>query len=245
MDWSVDEDGVGPSFLKACGSLPASVGGTVVHDPEDTASGLVGFLRHHFADEAIHRSNSIFQFAAAEYLCAMDIPGRQIGPGTLAEVLVLDAGRPVRSSRQRRMLAVAGLDAGLFVCGNHIVINAQWDTVPGARVEIEDGTGFSGEVGIAREDPASMLPGTKGIGAEPPPQCRAADLRNQTLGNHVLTDLFHREPGQGEAEPMRKFAGERFNLNDQAGGKSGPFARAEVAPPDQAIESDRIAFAIY
>jgi hypothetical protein len=40
-----------------------------------------------------------------------------------------------------------------------------------------------------------MLPGTKGVGAEPPPQRRATDLCNQTLLNHVLTDLFNREPG--------------------------------------------------
>ena len=61
----------------------------------------------------------------------------------------------------------------------------------------------------------------------------------------MLTDFFHGEPGQGKAEPVRKFAGERLNLNDETGGKSGLCARPEVAPPDPAIESDRIAFAIY
>ena len=90
-----------------------------------------------------------------------------------------------------------------------------------------------------------MLPGTKGIGTEPPPQRRAADLRNQTLGNHVLTNLFNRESGQGKAEPVRKFAGERLNLNDEAGGKSGPYARLEAEPPGRACEREQIACATY
>jgi hypothetical protein len=41
------------------------------------------------------------------------------------------------------------------------------------------------EVGIAREDPASMLPEAKGIAAEANARTWRADLRNETLRNHV------------------------------------------------------------
>jgi len=68
-----------------------------------------------------------------------------------------------------------------FVCGNDIVIGAQWSALPNALVKIEDGAGFDGELGIAREDPASMLPGTQGIAAEPTPQCGAAHLCHRAL----------------------------------------------------------------
>jgi len=185
-------------------------------------------------------SRLVVYFAAAEYLCRWTIPCRQVGPGTLAEVLVPDADRAVRCGWQSRMFAAARLNAGFFVRRNHIIVDTQRDSVPNASVEVENGTGLSGKVGITRENPAWMLPGTKGVSAEPPPQRRAADLCNQTLLNHVLSDLFDREPGQGKAETNRKFAGEGLNLNDETGGKSGLCARPEVAPPDQAIEPDYV-----
>jgi hypothetical protein len=40
-----------------------------------------------------------------------------------------------------------------------------------------------------------MFPGAKGIAAEPAPQSGAADLGEQTLRHHVLTDLLDRETG--------------------------------------------------
>ena len=64
-----------------------------------------------------------------------------------------------------------------------------------------------------------MLPGAKGIAAEPAPQSSAADLSDQALGNNVLADFLDREPGQWEPEAMRKLAGERLNLNDETGEK--------------------------
>jgi hypothetical protein len=72
-----------------------------------------------------------------------------------------------------------------------------------------------------------MLPGAKGIAAEPAPQSGAADLCDQALRNHMLPNFLDREPRQGKAEGMRKFADQCLNLNDEAGGKSGLYARLE------------------
>jgi hypothetical protein len=132
------------------------------------------------------------------------------------------------------------LNAGLLVCGNDVVIGAQWSALPDAFVKIKDGSGFVGKVRIAREDPASMLPGPKGITAEPAPQSGTADLSDQALRNHMLPNFLDREPGQGKAEGMRKFAGQSLNLNDEAGGKSGLYARLEAAPQGQVVEPERI-----
>ena len=88
-----------------------------------------------------------------------------------------------------------------------------------------------------------MLPGAKSIAAEPAPQGGAADLGDQTLRNHMLTDLLDRETGQRESEAVRKFAGQRLNLNDEAGGKSGPYARLEAAPQDRGGGPERTASA--
>lgn len=88
-----------------------------------------------------------------------------------------------------------------------------------------------------------MLPGPKGITAEPAPQCGAADLGDQALRNHMLADLLDRETGQRKSEAVRKLAGQCFNLNDETGGKSGLYARLEAAPQGQGVGPERIACA--
>ena len=135
------------------------------------------------------------------------------------------------------------MNTGLFVCADDVIIGTQWNALPDALIKIEDGPGFGGKVRIAREDPASMFPGDKGIATEPAPQSSAADLSDQALRNNVPADFLDREPGQWEPEGMRKLAGECLNLNDETGGKSGPYARLEAAPQGQAIGQRRIAYA--
>ena len=135
------------------------------------------------------------------------------------------------------------MHTGFFVCADDIIIGTQGNALPEALVKIEDGPGFAGKGRIAREDPASMFPGAKGIAAEPAPQSSAADLSDQALRNNVLADFLDRESGQWEPEAIRKLAGECLYLNDETGGKSGPYARLEAAPQDQAIGQGRIAYA--
>jgi len=215
----------------------------VVHDPKDATSRFIRLLPHDFAHKPIDGSNSTFDFTAPEDSCPMDIPGCQVGPGTHAEVLMLDVRRAIGRQRQRRLFSAAGLYTGLFVCADNVIIGTQWSALPDTLVKIEDGSGFCGKVRIAGKDPASMFPGPKGIAAEPAPQSSAADLSDQALGNNVLADFLNREPRQWEPEGVRKLASECLNLNDETGGKSGPYARLEAAPQGQAIGQWQIACA--
>ena len=130
----MDEDCVGPLVAKTLDGFLAAMSGAVVHDPKDAASGLVGLWAHDFADEPIHGSDSALDFAATENLRPMDIPSRQVGPGALAKVLVLDAHGAVGSRRQSRVFAAAGLNAGFLVRRNDVVIDAQWSALPSALV---------------------------------------------------------------------------------------------------------------
>lgn len=79
--------------------------------------------------------------------------------------------------------------------------------------------------------------------AEPAPQRSAADLGNQALRNYVLADFLDREAGQRKSEAVRNLAGQSFNLHDEAGGKSGPYARLEAEPPGRAFGREQIASA--
>ena len=141
------------------------------------------------------------------------------------------------------MLAASGLNAGLFVSRDDEVGIAQWNAIPNAVVEIEDGAGLGRKVGIAGEDPASMSPRPEGIPTEPTPQGGTADFSDQALRNDVLPDLLDLETGQRKSECVGKLAGEGLNLNDEAGGKSGLSARLEAAPQGPACGRGRIASA--
>jgi hypothetical protein len=243
VNWGVDEQGVRPFGPQSINGFLTAMGRAVVHDPKDATGGLVWFLAHDFTDHAIHRSNPAFDFAAPKDLGAMDIPSGQVSPSAVTKILVFNPCDPVGSRRQGRLLAAAGLNTCLFVKAHHEVIGPQWEAIPDTFVEIEDRAGFGSEVGVARKDPASMLPRSQCITAEPTPQCGAANFGDKTLRNYVLPDLLDGKPGQGKSEFDRKLTSQGLNLNDEAGGKSGLYARLEAAPQGQAFERERIACA--
>ena len=193
VDRSVDEYRVGPCGTEAVDGLLATMSGAVVHDPEDAASGLVGLLVHDFTDETLCGSHAILDFAASEDLGAMNVPSRQVGPGTFAKVLMLDPDGAVWTGRQSRPFSASSLNARLLVGRDHEVISAQWCALPNALVEVEDRTGVGRKVGITEEDPAPMLPWAESVSTEPTPQGGAADFRDEALRNHVLPDLFDGE----------------------------------------------------
>jgi hypothetical protein len=135
----------------------------VVHGPKDATSRFIRLLAHDFAHKPIHGSNSTFDFTAAEDSCSMDIPSCQIGPGSQAEVLMLEGRGAIGRRRQGRLFSAAGLNTGLFVCADDVIIGTQWSALPDALVKIEDRSGFASKVRIAGLDPASMFPGAKGV----------------------------------------------------------------------------------
>ena len=187
----VDEDGIRPLGAEAVGGSLAPMSGAVVHDPKDATCGLVGLLAHDFGDEAIHRRDPILHLATTEYLGAVDIPGRQIDPSALTKILVFHSGGAVRRGRQSRLFTTAGLNARLFIGRDHKVVSAQWSTFPDAMVQIKNRACLDSKIRITRKDPASVLPRAKGVATEPAPQCRPADLRDETLSNHVLPNFLN------------------------------------------------------
>ena len=70
------------------------------------------------------------------------------------------------------------------------------------------------------------------------------DLGDETLSNHMLSGLADREAGQRQAEAVREFTGQCLNLDDEAGEKSGLYARPEAAPPGRGVEKEQIACAL-
>jgi hypothetical protein len=164
------------------GFLPA-MSGTIVHNPEDPMGIFVRRLAHDLTNKAIHGSNAVLDFAAAEELGAMHVPRGQVGPSAFAKVLVLDSHGASGSRRQSRLFAAAGLNTGFCIRREHEVVGSQRGVLPHALIQVKDATGLRSKVGIAREKPASMLPRAQRIAAEPAPQASAADFRDQPLSN--------------------------------------------------------------
>jgi hypothetical protein len=149
--------------------LLATMGGAIVHNPKDAMSGLVGFPAHDFTDQAIGRGNPVLDGTMSKESGTMNIPGGQVGPRTLTKIFVLHAHRAVGGGGQSWVFPAPGLNACFFIEGKDEVIRAQRGTVPNAFIEVQDGPRLDSKVGIARENPASMLPRAKSVLAEPTP----------------------------------------------------------------------------
>src|SRR5271157_921755 len=89
-----------------------------------------------------------------------------------------------------------------------------------------------------------MAPRTQRIPVEPAPDGGSADLGDPSLRQHFLPDVLHGEPGQRQSAAMRQLTGEGFDLDDEAGGKSGPCARPVVDLRGRADGRERIVYAI-
>ena len=74
------------------------------------------------------------------------------------------------------MATAAGLEAGLLVGAEDVVLGSQGLALPSARIEVQNGAGFVSEVGITRKNPVLVPPRFDGIRIENPPH-RAATER--------------------------------------------------------------------
>ena len=187
---------------------------TVIHDPEDTSGFSVRGSPHDLVHQPIKRSNPVLSFAATENSSLMDIEGSQVGPSSAALVLMLDPHRATGLANPSRMLAAPGLDTGLLVRRDHELVVLQSLAVPATLIQIQDAARFSSKIGVAREDPGSMLPGTDGVFVQPTPNGAAADLSDQAGARDVLSQVGDAPPRQREIVSSGQFTGESFNLND-------------------------------
>src|SRR6266849_3153021 len=152
MHRTMNRDDVVESSLQTTDAGIATMRRAVVHDPEDAASSLVGWLAHDVGHQFLEGFDAGGLFAAAEELHAVNVQGGQVRPRPAAFVLVLDAHRAIWSGRQGRMNATACLNAGLLVGGDDEIVAPQGFALPPAGIEVENAPRLRGEVRIARED---------------------------------------------------------------------------------------------
>ena len=148
---------------------------------------------------------------------------------------MLDIDRPTGSGRQSGVLAPPRLDAGLFVSGDDEVTLSEGFSSPMPVIEVQNRAGLGGKERVAREYPTAVTPGAQCILAEPAPEGGSADLCNNALGDHFLPQLGKRPSRQGQAEALGQFTSQRFDVNDDAGGKSAPVVPRVAALQARAV----------
>ena len=107
----------------------------------------VGLGGHDLVDQCGERFDAGGGGAVADHVGVVDVVGGQVGQGAAAAVLELDPHRP--SGRARRRLGVApaaGLEPGLLIGADHVVVGAERLAVAGAGVEVQHPGGFGREV---------------------------------------------------------------------------------------------------
>ena len=160
MDWQVDEDQGGPAALEALDRRLPAVVGAVVDDPEHPPRGGVGLFGHDLPDEPVERGDAALSLAAPDHLAAAYLPGVEVGERAHALVLVLDElAMATRTGGLALMDSPAGLDRGLRIRTDHHVAGLQQLSLEAALVEVEHPAGLLEEVGVARKDPRTVLPG--------------------------------------------------------------------------------------
>ncbi len=215
----MNEDEVRVSTLQALNSPGTAVSGTVVDNPEDTASIVVRRSGHHLLDQAVKRGDAVLDLAAAKDPGVVDIQPGNVGPGPAAKVLMLDLHAAPRSAGASGVFPASGLDACFLVGGNHKLIVFQRLSSPFAGVKIQQSARFFGKVGIAREDPTAVIRRPDGILMQPAPKSAAADGSHQAGLANLARQIAGAPAGQRQAVSSGEFAGPGFNLNDEIWGK--------------------------
>src|SRR5215207_820473 len=215
----MDESQVGPLPLQTLHRGISSVGGTIVHHPEDPTRRGVGFLLHHLLDEAAKRLDADLRLATPEEPGAMDVPGGQVGQGSLASVLVFDAHLPIFARWKGRMTATPGLDGGFLVGADHEFICSERHTFPPPFVKVQNPSGFLGEVGVPGEDPRAMVKGSNGVLGEPSPDGGARDLGHYASLYHLPSHLLGTPATQRYPAAVRKLTSYGLHLHSHRRGK--------------------------
>src|SRR5215203_3463986 len=129
------------------------------------------------------------------------------------------------------MAAVTGLDGGLLVGRDHVLVRLEGPSLPPSFVEVQHPPGFMPEVGVSREDPGAMVEGTDGIFGEPPPDGGPRDLSHEAPSDHLPGHLLGAPTTQGHSGGGRKLTGDGLHLHPYFWGKSSGACPNEVDLP--------------
>ena len=175
MDGCMDHDQVWIGQREPLTRSVPTLGRAVVHHPEDPFARAVRLLAHDLGDEPAKWLDPGVWFAASHDVPSADIPPCQVLQRAAPLVLIFDAVRPPWRWQQARMAPDTGLDTGLFISTNNVILGTKGGVLPYPSVQIQDPPGLGGEEWITGKNPVLVLPGFNRIGLQDAPDCTPAD----------------------------------------------------------------------
>lgn len=236
VNGSMDQLQAGVALLEPLHTGCPPMGGTIVNNPEHAAGLGIGRVGHNPVDQAIKGHNAALRLAVSEKPGPVDVQGRQVSERSAPLVLMFDLHRLAGLGWLGRMDASAGLDAGFFVGGNDELVLLQGLALPDSLVEIQQASGFEGELRVTGKNPTAMKPRSDGVFMEPAPESAITDFGHQPGVTDLLVQFGQTPARERQAKLAGQLASQGFNLHDQfwgekPGGDPGgeaPLARVGV-----------------
>jgi len=223
---------IGVGFGQPVDRRLAPVRRAVIDHPEDACCRAVGGPLHDLRDQAPERLDACRGFTPAHDDPPTDVPGRQVLARTTALVLVLDPQRTPGCRGQAGMTPDAGLDTGLFISTDDVILGTKWFPLPVPRIPIQHSASFFDKVRISGKNPVLVLPRFDRIGIEYPPDGAGTDRLAQGLTG-LRSDVRRREPTQGQIRVVDGLTRDGFDEGVVQRGKTGPFALDQGHRPSQ------------
>src|SRR3990172_3967698 len=132
--------------------------------------------------------------AQPEHLGPANVPRRHIGQRPATLVFKLDPSDSPRSGSLSFRHPFAGLDAGLLVGADHVIIRAQSLAFPNPLVQVQHSTGLLRKPLVAGKNPTAIRPRADGVGTQPPPPRASADRSDDATPDRLSGDLGATEP---------------------------------------------------
>jgi len=232
VDWCLDQTDTRIDLTQPLLRGVTAMRRAIVHDPKQPFTRPLGFLRQPLLDQAAKGFHTGCQFTPAHDIPPANVPGSQILPGSTTLGCVLELGRSARCGRQRGMATAAGLDAGLLLGAEDVVLGPQGYALPQARLEVQHRAGLVGDVGSTGKNPVLVPPGFDGSRSKNPPHRAATDRCAQHR-----TDPS-RDVGQGLAAQRvlgfgDQFPGDRLDQGMIQRGKQPPCGPGPACHPAQ------------
>ncbi len=243
VDWTVNGYQFGILFAQPSDTAGTTMRRTVVQYPKDPSGLVIGRLGHDLCHEPVKGRDPTLSFTPTKQLGSVDIECRQIGPCPTALILVFYLHGRSGLRRECGTDASPGLDTGLLISRQNEFVLLETPSFPDPFIEIENSTGFCGEVWIARKDPAAVLPRTDGIFIQPTPDGAVTDGGHQAGSTRFPCHIRDTPSGKREMVRLGQLTGQSLYLNDDLWGEKPGGDPGEGVPRAPAGVPGRIAFA--
>src|SRR5215813_14591811 len=230
VDWCMDQNDTRIDLPQPLLRGGPAMRRAVVHNPKQPFPRPIGFLCQHLLDQPAKGFNTGPRFTPAHDIAPTHVPGSQILQSPLTLVFVLNIGRSARRGRQGGMATVAGLDAGLLVGAEDVVLGPQGFALPQARIEVQNRASLVNEVGITRKNPVLVSPRFDGIRIENPPP-RAATDRGAQHGVAPRSDVGQGLSAQWLLGFCDQFTSDRLDQGVVQRGKKPPCGPVPAGRP--------------